>query len=112
MENQKNSKNEVCTLAKGTIIEGTLSVGTSMRLEGKINGDVKCGGKLVMSPDATIIGEVNCQELESQGQIQGNIKSASNVLLHPTARIEGDIECTGLQIDGGAQFNGQCMMKK
>ncbi|MCP4440969.1 MAG: polymer-forming cytoskeletal protein [Aureispira sp.] len=102
-----NSK-EVCNIAAGTVIEGTVKVTSHIRLEGKIIGDVTCDGRLVMSKNASIIGNIKCNSLLTEGTIEGNISAKTDVRLHSTASIKGNIKCTHIHIDHGASFNGNC----
>ena len=112
METQKQSISEVCVLAGGSSVDGNIKIASNLRLEGTVNGDVSCGGRLVLSKTALINGNVICSELISEGKIFGNTNVKSSVVLHSTSVLEGDISCTQLQIDNGASFNGKCTMHK
>lgn len=98
---------EVCNIAKGTTIEGNFNAKSNIRLEGIIHGNVECLGRIVLSEQAQIKGEVNCQTIICKGQIKGNITAKSMVHLYTTATVEGDIVYQQLQIDEGAVFNGK-----
>lgn len=114
MENEKKQlgAGEVCILAHGTIVDGDIEVPANVRLEGTINGNIKCTGRLVMSKAAEIVGTVNCNELVSEGKIKGDVVTKKIATLQPTAVIVGDLQCESLQIESGAIFNGQCAMHK
>jgi len=112
MENQKKSLGEVCVLAAGSAVEGNVKIGSNLRLEGEIKGDLACNGKLVLSKTAIVTGNIICSELLSEGKIHGNVIAKSFVSLSETAVLNGDIQCSQLQIDKGAIFNGKCIMLK
>ncbi|WCL82332.1 polymer-forming cytoskeletal protein [Saprospira sp. CCB-QB6] len=103
---------EVCILAQGTIIEGSLETNSNIRLEGELHGELRCGGRLVMAPKSKVMGQINCKELISEGESKGNVKAKSLVYLQASAQLTGDIDCERLQIEQGAIFNGQCTMPK
>ena len=61
--NNKSNSNgsilEVCNIAQGTTIEGTVKAEANIRLEGIVHGSVTCGGRLVMSNTAYIKGNAD-----------------------------------------------------
>jgi cytoskeletal protein CcmA (bactofilin family) len=100
---------EVCNIAQGTTIEGTVKVDSNIRLEGLIQGAVTCGGRLVMSSTAKIIGDVICKNIISEGIVEGNIVAKEKIHLMPTSIVLGNIKYKSLQIDLGAVLNGQAI---
>ncbi len=112
MEAQKLPISEVCTLALGSVIDGNVKVAVNLRLEGEVKGNVVCGGRLVLSKTAIILGNVTCGDLICEGKINGDIIAKTGINILPTAEVNGDIQCTMLQIDNGASFNGKCTMHK
>ena len=70
---------EVCNIAQGTTIEGTVKVDSNIRLERLIHGDVTCGGRLVMSSTAKIIGDIICKNIISEGIVEGNIVAKEKI---------------------------------
>lgn len=103
---------DVCILAQGTIIEGSLETNANIRLEGEVHGTISCGGRLVMAPKSKVMGQINCKEMISEGESKGNVKASALVYLQASAQLKGDIDCERLQIEQGAIFNGQCTMPK
>ncbi|WMX12578.1 MULTISPECIES: polymer-forming cytoskeletal protein [unclassified Aureispira] len=115
--NSKSSTNttsslEVCNIALGTTIEGSFKAEANIRLEGSIYGNVSCSGRIVMSKNAYIKGDIICQNIVSEGKVEGNIVAKEKVHLFATAIVEGNIKYTKLQIEEGAIFNGQAMCAK
>lgn len=98
---------EVCNIAKGTTIEGNFKAQSNIRLEGIIEGDVECLGRIVLSDKAQIKGQVHCHTILCKGQVTGNIVARDTIHLHATAIVTGDITYQKLQIDEGAIFNGR-----
>ena len=72
------------TLATGTTVKGNIQTETDFRLDGKVEGDVSCSGKIVIGP---------------KGNVTGNIVSANAEILAQT-----------LEIEPNARFNGVCKM--
>lgn len=100
---------EVCNIAAGTTINGDFKAESNIRLEGAIYGKVSCSGRIVMSQNAHIKGDIICRNIVSEGKIEGNINAKEKVHLFSTAIVEGNIKYTALQIEEGAIFSGQAM---
>lgn len=103
---------EVCNIALGTIINGDFKAESNIRLEGEIHGSVSCAGRIVMSQNAHIKGDIICQNIVSEGKVEGNIIAKEKIHLFSTATVEGNIKYTTLQIEEGAIFNGQAICTK
>jgi cytoskeletal protein CcmA (bactofilin family) len=112
MEAQKLPISEVCTLAQGSVIDGNVKVAVNLRLEGEVKGNVDCGGRLVLSKTAIILGSVTCGDLITEGKIIGDIVAKTTIVMLNKAEVNGDIKCSQLQIDNGVIFNGKCTMHK
>jgi cytoskeletal protein CcmA (bactofilin family) len=69
-------------IVAGTEINGDLTSDSNIQLEGEVNGNVSCAGRVVIG---------------SSGKI--------------TARIKGDIQTMKLHIEEGAFFEGACVMR-
>ena len=46
------------TLAAGTTVKGDIVTETDFRLDGKIEGDVSCNGKIVIGPKGNVTGNI------------------------------------------------------
>ena len=103
---------EVCNIAKGTTIEGNFKAQSNIRLEGIIDGDVQCIGRIVLSEQAKIKGQVDCHTILCRGYVTGDIRAKNTIHLHATAVVEGNISYQKLQIDEGAVFNGRATCSK
>jgi cytoskeletal protein CcmA (bactofilin family) len=103
---KKSSELDFCTIALGTTIEGSFKTSSNIRLDGFIRGDVHCGGKLVLSTTAKIIGNIHCKQFRSEGKVEGNIIALNKIHLMNNSVLEGNVQYKNLQIDLGATLNG------
>ncbi|MBQ9600928.1 MAG: polymer-forming cytoskeletal protein [Neisseriaceae bacterium] len=91
------------------VILGNIESTQSVKIDGRVEGDVEVDGLTVIGENATIIGNVNCQEVVAYGQISGNVRCDS-LHLKSTARIVGEIVTNNLQIEAGAMYQGNISM--
>ena len=98
-------------LAAGTIIKGNIITETDFRLDGSVEGDIQCKGKIVVGPKGSVTGNIIAENAEILGQITGNVQVTKKLVLKATAIIKGDISSRQLEIEPNAQLNGTCRME-
>lgn len=99
------------TLAAGTIIKGNVSTETDFRLDGTVEGDILCKGKIVVGPKGKVTGNITAENAEVLGLVDGAVKVSGRLTLKATAVIQGDIFSQSLEIEPNARFNGACTME-
>ena len=60
---QQNSGTLYNALTSGSKIIGTVITDSDMRIDGIVEGDVKCSGKLVIGEQGLVKGSIECQML-------------------------------------------------
>src|SRR5690606_4592929 len=106
-EEISNSSN---TIGKGTFLEGNVETYGNIRIEGKVNGNVKSKSKVALGPSSFVQGNVTAQNADLEGEVKGRIEVTELLVLKATAVIHGDIVTGKLVVEPGAVFNGTCKM--
>jgi len=105
------NSNKIDTLiGKNTVIEGSLNAEGTVRIEGKLKGDVNISGNLIVGDAGFVIGNVKADSVLLSGVIEGNITVENHLHLTSSSKLTGDIEAKNIIIDEGAVFNGNCKM--
>ncbi len=97
-------------IAQGTRIIGSIETNSDIRIDGSLDGDVKCTGKVVVGPQGAIKGNIDCQSADIFGNIDGKVITSDMLSLKSSAAIIGEIHTKSLSIEPGASFNGTCEM--
>ncbi|MDR1408022.1 MAG: polymer-forming cytoskeletal protein [Tannerella sp.] len=97
-------------LAVGTTVKGSVITASDFRLDGRIEGDITCKGKIVIGPKGSIKGNIVSENAEILGEVEGTVKIKEKLIFKSTAVITGDIHIQTLEIEPGARFNGTCTM--
>ncbi len=97
-------------LGKGTEFKGVLSFNGTIRVDGKVEGEVVSKDTLIGGDEAFLQGEVSVGTLILSGKVVGNINAAQKVHLLAPAVIEGNIRTPKLIIEEGVTFDGKCEM--
>jgi len=95
----------------GTEINGDLNSDSNILLEGQVNGNVSCAGRVIIGTSGKINGNLVCVNAEIDGAMDGQLMVENLLVLRATARIKGDIQTMKLHIEEGAFFEGACVMR-
>jgi cytoskeletal protein CcmA (bactofilin family) len=106
------SENALNIIGKGTVINGNVTAGGDMRVEGRITGTVICKAKLVLSPDGVIEGNIDAQQATLAGDVKGTVVARQLLQIMETGKVLGDIVTEKLIVQLGAFFSGNCRMGK
>ena len=98
-------------IVAGTEINGDLTSDSNIHLEGEVNGNVSCAGRVEIGSSGKINGNLVCVHAEIEGAMEGQLMVENLLVLRSTARIKGDIQTMKLHIEEGAFFEGACVMR-
>ena len=82
----------------------------TVRIEGKLKGDVTLSGNLIVGEGGYVKGNVKADSVVLSGMVEGNITVENHLHLTSTSKLIGDIDAKNIIIDEGAVFNGNCKM--
>ena len=97
-------------LATGTTLTGKIETESDFRLDGRVEGEINCKGKIVIGPKGNVKGCIMTVNAEILGSVEGTINVRERLVLKSSAEIKGDIFIQTLEIEPGAKFNGTCTM--
>ena len=97
-------------LTAGSKIVGNITADSDFRIDGLIEGDLNCTGKVVIGEAGKIKGTVSCANAEIMGLMEGKINCSQQLSLRTSGKIVGDVHTKTLIVEPGAMFNGTCSM--
>lgn len=97
-------------LGEGTSFKGNLTFEGTVRIDGKLEGEIFTKDTLVVGESANLKATVHAGVLIVGGAVQGNITAEKKVELHSSARLFGNISTPSLSIAEGVVFEGTCTM--
>jgi cytoskeletal protein CcmA (bactofilin family) len=98
-------------LGKGSEFEGKLSFEGTVRVDGKLSGEVFTEDVLIVGEGAEVNAEVSVGSIVIQGTVRGNIVAKRGVEIHTPGRVRGNINTPSLFVEKGVLFDGQCQME-
>ena len=97
-------------LTAGSKIVGNIMADSDFRIDGLIEGEINCTGKIVIGEAGRVKGTIVCQNAEILGLMDGKITCHQQLSLRASGKIQGDVQTKTLIVEPGALFNGTCSM--
>lgn len=102
--------NSTNVIGKGTVLDGNIETSGNIRIEGRINGNIKSKSKIALGHSSHVDGNITAQNADFEGTVKGKIEISEMLVLKATAVVHGDISTGKLVVEPGAVFNGSCKM--
>jgi cytoskeletal protein CcmA (bactofilin family) len=98
-------------IGKAVRVQGDVEFQGGLHLDGKIQGNVRCGdtpgATLSVSETGSIQGAVEAPNVVLKGTVRGDIHARERVVLEATARVEGNVYYGVIEMTLGAQIMGK-----
>jgi cytoskeletal protein CcmA (bactofilin family) len=107
---KNDSVKELNFIAAGTIVDGKIKSQGSIRIDGKMVGEISVGESLAVGATGDIEGNVVAKNVTIGGKLRGTVMAAEKLVFESKAVVKGDIRAAKLVIDEGALFDGKCTM--
>ncbi len=98
-------------LGRGTAFEGKLTFEGTVRVDGKLKGEVFSDDILIIGEGAYVEAEIDIGEVIIQGTVVGNIRAKRSIEVLAPGRVKGDLHTPSLQIEKGVIFEGRSFME-
>jgi cytoskeletal protein CcmA (bactofilin family) len=98
-------------LGKGTTFEGKLTFEGTVRIDGKLKGEVFSDDVLIVGEGAYVEAEIDIGEVIIQGTVVGNVRAKRAIEIHSPGKVKGDLHTPSLQVDKGVVFEGRSFME-
>jgi cytoskeletal protein CcmA (bactofilin family) len=97
-------------LGEGTEFKGVLSFQGTVRIDGRLEGEVLGDEVLIVGEGGVLRANVEVGSLISNGRIEGTIRAKKRVELLASSRLIGKVSTPCLVVMEGAALNGTCDM--
>ena len=101
---------ELNLIAAGTVFEGKIRTPGSIRIDGRIVGEVTATQNISVGSSAEIDGNIAAKNITVGGKMKGLIVAQEKLVFESKAVVQGDVRAARLVIDEGALFDGKCSM--
>jgi len=97
-------------LHKGSRITGQLAFEGSVRIDGNVEGEIRCLETLTIGEGAEVRATISSRVVIIRGKVEGNVTAKDKVELLAPGRLFGNVSTPRLIITEGVVFDGDCSM--
>jgi cytoskeletal protein CcmA (bactofilin family) len=96
----------ITLLAKGVVLKGEIHVEGTVRIDGRLDGDIQTKGQVIIGEDGLVQGTITAGTVISSGRIKARVMADERVQLMRTATLIGEVLTPVLIIEEGAKLQG------
>jgi len=97
-------------VGEGVEFKGVINYQGTVRIDGKLEGEIHTDGILIVGQSAVIDAKVEAGTIICQGRIIGDITAREKIQLMSPAVLNGSVKTPSLSMEEGVLFNGICEM--
>ncbi len=98
------------SLVHGTNIKGTINATNDIRIDGTLDGELTCEGRVIIGKEGSVKGNIDCLNAVIEGSFEGNLRVKDTLQVKESAKILGDVNTSNLVVQSGASFDVSCAM--
>ncbi|MGD8353453.1 MAG: polymer-forming cytoskeletal protein [Pseudomonadota bacterium] len=97
-------------LGEGTDFKGILTFEGTVRVDGKLEGEIYTKDTLIVGESAVVGAEINVNTIVISGIVRGNVNATGKIEVHRPGKLFGNVKTPSLYIEEGVIFEGNCSM--
>jgi cytoskeletal protein CcmA (bactofilin family) len=101
---------EVTIVGQGASLEGSIVASGSMRVDGKVKGQINADGDVILSPQCQVDADITAENVTVAGKFKGSITVKGTAELTRGGRVDGNVTSKTLIVQEGGIFQGQSIM--
>ena len=93
-------------LAKGVLLKGEIHVEGTVRIDGRLDGEIQTKGQVIIGEDGLVQGTITAGAVVCSGRIKAKVTANERVQLLKTATLIGEVLTPVLIMEEGAKLQG------
>jgi cytoskeletal protein CcmA (bactofilin family) len=106
MSKKKEEKVIQTIIGSEAVIEGKITLPTSLRVDGKIIGEIECSGDVYIGKDAYVEPRIKAKNVIIAGEVKGDVETTEKIQIDAKGKLHGSATSRGMIIEDGGVFNG------
>ena len=100
----------VTFLGKSADFKGVIRFNGTIRVDGRLEGEIYTSGVLIVGEHAVVKGIVSAGTVITSGKINGTVTAVEQIQILKPGILIGDILTPAISIENGSHFHGMCDM--
>jgi len=105
-----NEVNFDVIIGPSSIIKGDIESEGSIRIDGKILGNITSLGTVIISENAYVKGDIKSMNADIYGKCEGNVQVKGKINIFQNSSLMGDILAKSFNTKEGSMFKGNCIV--
>lgn len=98
-------------IGKETTITGKLTCHGSLRVDGRVAGEIDAHGDVLVAENGAVGDAVKAANLIVAGEVRGQVDVEGRLELRGTGKLYGNVKAGALVVEAGAIFRGESVMQ-
>jgi cytoskeletal protein CcmA (bactofilin family) len=111
-----NSEKFDTIIGRTTTIQGTLVLLDSVRIDGRVVGNIEsapdCKIAVAIGPTGEVTGDIKAHRVMVAGKVFGHIHAADRVEFQKDSLVQGDVSYGSIVVEHGAKLSGLILQNK
>ena len=111
-----NSEKFDTIIGRTTTIQGTLVLLDSVRIDGRVVGNVEsapdCKIAVAIGPTGEVTGDIKAHRVMVAGKVFGHIHAADRVEFQKDSLVQGEVSYGSIAVEHGAKLSGLILQNK
>ena len=96
----------ITLLAKGVLLRGKMRVEGTVRIDGRLEGDLHTAGTVVIGEDGIVQGTIHASVVVCSGKVKATVTATERLQLLKTGTLIGEVHAPAFSMEDGAKFQG------
>ena len=93
------------------VIEGQITSGEELHIEGKVSGAIIAKGhEVIVGQSGELKADISAKIVRVEGKVVGDISGGEKVIISKTGNVLGNIDAPRVTLEDGAKFKGSIQM--
>ncbi len=99
-------------IGEGTVIEGRITSEASLRIEGRVLGDIECSGDVLIGEKGEVHSILTARNVMNAGTVIGTVHTTGKLTISAKGRVIGEVDVGLLHIVEGGVLQGTSTMSQ
>lgn len=109
---KKQTRSTDTLIGQGSSIEGTLECESNLRIDGLMNGEIRCKGQVIIGETGEARSHIQATEIIVAGTVIGDISTKGRLTIMNQGEVIGNVSAAKLVIAEGGLLSGTSKMEK
>ncbi|MDI6895380.1 MAG: polymer-forming cytoskeletal protein [Bacillota bacterium] len=99
-------------IGKSTFIQGTLTSQGTLRVDGRLEGEIIGDGDVFIGQDARVVAKIKARHVVLAGHVDGDVEAAGKLEIGATGVLVGNVKVSQLVVEEGGVLEGSSSFRR